>query len=293
MAASVPQNSLTTDYIEFSVGGSELRVLSEMNPGSINALVSPKPLRRPPSLSESFAWSAENVERAMRNAPSNTSLDLLVATTTSTQGSPESPRRLVQPQPQQRCRRTEVFLTQQALRFLFHIALISVFETVFFFLYVSTLEDNGINHTVDGFLGGFESSCRNFTPLERNLTNDALAIFLNATTIVAQGQQAAVQRAVQNDTLFQRAWIYVGGLGGLFVLSVAYTLLRRIQVAWGTLVAENLVFVAMLAGYEYMFFSTVIFPYTPITAPEIAANTVLELQTQCGLFTLGVGKPTP
>lgn len=241
-----------------------------MNPGSLNALVSQKPLRRPPSLSESFAWTAENVERSMRNMTSDTSLDLLVPAEVPSQTS--------------QCRKAEVFLTQQALRFLFHIALISVFETVFFFLYVSTLEDNGINHTVDGFLGGFESSCRNFTPLERNLTNDALAIFLNSTAIVSQGQQAAAQRSGQNSGLFHRAWIYVGGLSGLFVFSVLYTLLRQIDVAWSALVTENLVFVAMLAGYEYMFFSTIIFPYTPITAPEIAANTVFELREQCGLF---------
>ena len=266
----------TTDYIEF---GSELRVVSQMSPGSLNSLVS-KPLRRPPSLSESFAWSAENVERAMRHVPSNTSIELLVPA----QPSPQvSPQRTPKP-PTPPCRRAEVFVTQQALRFLFHIALISVFETVFFFLYVSTLEDNGINRTVDGFLGGFESSCRNFTPLERNLTNDALAVFLNRSAILTAGAQARTSRTAANDALFHRAWIYVGGLSGLFALSVLYTLLRRIRVAWGALVAENLVFVALLASYEYMFFSTVIFPYTPITAPEIAANTVLVLQESCGLF---------
>lgn len=264
------------DYIEF---GSELRVVSQMNPGSLNSLVS-KPLKRPPSLSESFAWSAENVERAMRHVPSNTSIDLLVP---SPQVSPQRDPKPPTLAPS-RLRRAEIFVTQQALRFVFHIALISVFETVFFFMYVSTLEDNGINRTVDGFLGGFESSCRNFTPLERNLTNDALSLFINSSAILTAGAQAHSQRAAANDALFHRAWIYVGGLGGAFVLCVLYTLLRRIAVAWPTLLAENLVFVALLAGYEYMFFSTVIFPYTPITAPEIAANTVLELQGACGLF---------
>lgn len=268
----------TIDYIEF---GSELRVVSQMQPGSLNSLVSQKPLKRPPSLSESFAWSAENVERAMRRVPSNTSIDLLVP---SPQVSPQHKPTPPTPSLLARLRRAEVFVAQQILRFLFHIALISVFETVFFFMYVSTLEDNGINRTVDGFLGGFESSCRNFTPLERNVTNDALNLFLNASAILTAGTQAHTNRTVTNDALFHRAWIYVGGLSGLFVICVLYTFLQRITVAWGTLVAENLVFVTLLAGYEYMFFSTVIFPFTPITAPEIAANTVLELQSTCGLF---------
>jgi len=42
----------------------ELKNVESM-PGSINALVSTnKRLRRPPSLSESFAWTPENIERA-------------------------------------------------------------------------------------------------------------------------------------------------------------------------------------------------------------------------------------
>jgi hypothetical protein len=55
-------------------------------------------------------------------------------------------------------------------------------------------------------------------------------------------------------------------------------------VKWKKLVLENLVLVAILGAYEYTFFSTVIFPYTPITGDEIARNAVYEFQGQCGLF---------
>jgi hypothetical protein len=40
----------------------------------------------------------------------------------------------------------------------------------------------------------------------------------------------------------------------------------------------------MLAIYEYMFFSTIIMPYLPISAEEIERNIVYELQNECGLL---------
>ncbi len=50
------------------------------------------------------------------------------------------------------------------------------------------------------------------------------------------------------------------------------------------LVLENLVLVTILAAYEYTFFSTVIFPYNPITGQEILRNAVFTLQSDCGLL---------
>jgi hypothetical protein len=81
-----------------------------------------------------------------------------------------------------------------------------------------------------------------------------------------------------------RSWIYVGGLSGLFLLLTSVALARKIRVKWKKLVLENLVLVAILGAYEYTFFSTVIFPYTPITGDEIARNAVYEFQGRCGLL---------
>jgi hypothetical protein len=254
----------------------ELKGVPEMK-GSINHVISnQRKLYRPPSLSESFAWTEENVLRA--NA-SNTSLNLMVSPVRSPQRSPEPPKQAPKPV----C--SEGKIINYALRFLFHITLISIFESVFFFLYISKLEDNGINRTIGTFINGAVNSCINDSVIERNITNDFLNLFLNSTIIIQQGDAAYAARSVINNNLFMRSWIYVGGLGGLFVLLTIASVLRKVKIKWGKLVWENCVLVTMLAAYEYTFFSTVIFPYNPITGEEIARNAVWELQERCGLLT--------
>ncbi len=249
--------------------------------GSLNAVISTQRKGyRPPSLSESFAWSAENVLRATNNV-STTSLDLLVV-----QSPPISPQTTPPPPPQKKAQAcTETKALNAILRFLFHITLISIFESVFFFYYVSSLEDNGINNTLGQLLDGVVSSCTNSTALSRNITNDLLSLFLNSTVIIAEGNNAYGARKVTNDRLYMRAWIYVGALSGLFALLTAVAVARKVHVKWKKLVLENLVLVAILGAYEYTFFSTIIFPYTPITGDEIARNAVYEFQGRCGLLT--------
>jgi hypothetical protein len=240
--------------------------------GSINTLVSPKNLRRPPSLSESFAWEPENVSRAMKSSLSGTSINLLV-----TQESPQTT-----PPPAVAVRSYESDILNTLMRFVFHITLISIFESVFFFVYVSQLEDNGINNTVGGFVTNTVNTCASLVPSDRSFFNAFLSLFLNASQAIHAGNAAYAQRTALNTALFNRSWIYVGSLGGLFVLLTVYARLRAIRIYWKHLVLENVGLVLLLAAYEYMFFSTIIFPYNPVTADEIVRNTVYQLNATCG-----------
>jgi hypothetical protein len=243
----------------------ELKELSAMK-GSLNAVVSHHHhLRRPPSLSESCAWNDFNVHRASEFF---------------SEVSSESPKTLVQTPPND----SELFLVNTGLRFLFHITLISIFETIFFFMYISTLEDSGITKTINYFISSAVSSCTNFTEGERNMTDIFLDLFLNTTQISDQAHDSFYQRSMVNHHLFQRAWIYVGIVSGLFVLLTIYSCVRRIRVIWKPLILENIGLVTLLAAYEYMFFSTIIFPFEPLSAQEISENAVLQLQSSCGLL---------
>jgi hypothetical protein len=250
--------------------------------GSINSVISHAHgrlggNRRPPALSESFAWEPENVERA-KNLSSNT-LDLLVEASpqTSPQTTPPPPKTSSRPS----CESRAFNIT---LRFLFHITLISIFESVFFFLYVSMLEDNGIQHTVGGFVQDAVAICSNLTVPEQQITNDVLSLFINASAIEAAGTEAFQTRTVLNKALFNKSWIYVGGLGALFLLLTGAAYARKVKIKWKKLILENIGLVLMLAAYEYTFFSTIIFPYNPITGAEIAQNAVLELQDRCHIL---------
>lgn len=250
----------------------ELKSVPELPTSSINAIVSSAhKMRRPPSLSESFAWTPANITRA---AASGTSLNLLVT--------PQQSPPIQQPhQPLQPFWHKAIIV---CLKFTFHITLISVFESVFFFLYVSTLEDNGINVTIDYFTNNVVESCSNFNPLERNITNDFLTFFINSSAIITNGNAEQIVRSTANSRLFNRAWYYVGALSFLFIIVTAFAVYQKIKIRWYKLLLENFGLVLMLAAYEYMFFSTIIFPYAPLSGAEIGRNIVYMLQRKCGLL---------
>lgn len=259
----------------------ELKGVPELH-GSINMYVSSAHrMKRPPSLSESFAWTPENVERALATSKSNTSLNLLDIQDAAAPTPPSSPTIIpvlptVSP--------ITSNIVHVLLKFLFHITLISIFESVFFFLYVSSLEDNGINITVGEFITDAIHVCSNFTAGERVITNDFLSLFINASTVINSGNVAYANRTSINTVLFNRSWIYVGSLSGLFILVACFSFYKKIKIPWKYLILENFGLVLMLAAYEYMFFSTVIFPYNPISGPEIARNAIYDFQGSCGLF---------
>lgn len=261
----------------------ELKDLPELT-GSINTYISSaNKLRRPPSLSESFAWTPENILRANN---SNTSLDMLISDPVVE----DPPITHVAADPivlrhDPELHTFESLFINVLLRFLFHITLISIFESVFFFLYVSQLEDNGINITVGTFINGAVNGCRNFTSAESTVATDFLSLFINSSQVISVGNAVYSQRMTQNAALFGKAWIYVGSLGGLFILIMTYSMIRRHKINWRYLFLENIGLVLMLAAYEYMFFSTIIFPYAPVSADEIARNAVLLLQSQCHILT--------
>jgi hypothetical protein len=251
----------------------EMKGVPEMK-GSLNSVISAqRKMYRPPSLSESFAWTEENVLRA-----SNTSLDLMVSAPQKSPTPSETPKPPC-------C--TVGKLVNNTLRFVFHITLISIFESVFFFLYISKLEDNGINKTVGTFVNDAVNTCSNLTDSQRIITNDVLTLFLNGTEIIADGNKAQQTRSIINKALFNRAWIYVGSLGTLFAFLTIGAIYSKIRIKWIKLIWENILLVTILAIYEYTFFSTIIFPYNPITGAEIARNAVYELQAECGLLTIG------
>jgi hypothetical protein len=229
-------------------------------------------LKRPPSLSESYAWDPDNIERFHYVQQQEAAVEADVVP-------PVIPELSIYQGPS-----TETRIVNFLLRLLFHISLISVFESIFFFFYVSTLEDSGILNVVGGFINSAVSSCSTITPDERSFLRMVLPYFINANTVVVNGDSALLQRNTSNSQLMNRSWYYVGGCCGLFVAVGTYATCRRIKIYWRKIIFENAAMIALLAMYEYMFFTTIIKPYTPITGDEIAQQAVNQLNASCALF---------
>ena len=251
----------------------ELKTVDSM-PGSINELISTNNrLKRPPSLSESFAWTPENIARA--------NLIPLISLSDKVDIDDIDP---VVAEPSIKYWRYEKQIVEVLIKLLLHILLISIFETLFYFLYVSTLENNGIETTVNTFINKAVTNCINISPLEIQIIDDFLDPYINASSVITEGNNAGLQRMIYNELISRRAWAYVGGLMGLFSVLSVYIRCRRIKINWRYIIFENTAMVLLLALYEMMFFNTIIYPYEPISTDEISRDAIRKFQGSCGIL---------
>jgi len=252
----------------------ELKTVDSM-PGSINELISTNNrLKRPPSLSESFAWTPENIARA-NLIPLISSVDRVDI---------DDIYPVVVVEPGIKYWRYEKQIVEVFIKLLLHILLISIFETLFYFLYVSALENNGIEATVNIFINEAVTNCMNISPLEIQIIDDFLEPYINASQVITEGNNAGIQRMIYNELISRRAWAYVGGLMGLFSVLTVYIRCRRIKINWRYIIFENTAMVLLLALYEMMFFNTIIYPYEPISTDEISRDAIRKFQGSCGIL---------
>lgn len=168
-----------------------------------------------------------------------------------------------------------------SLRFNLHLLLVALFETLFFWLYVSQSEDAALVGLVNSYTSDLFASCANMTPAALNLTNTVFAALVDQGAVDRAGTLAAADRATYNSDLLRKTWFYVGSLGILFVAQAAGARWWRIAVPWRHIVGENVALVALLGLYEWMFFHTVVFRYHSITPAELDRMVVDEFSANC------------
>ena len=170
------------------------------------------------------------------------------------------------------------------LGFAFHITLISIFETVFFFQFVSQTEDKGLQKMVEGYVNGILTSCDTWSPNTTLFVNEALSLLINTTTVQEEGQQAVQSRHSQNDALQLQAWLYMAGLASVTVVTVLLGHQASLRLAWKRILIDNALMVTLLGLYEFLFFKTIIYNYQNLSLPELNVYVVNQLQQTCGLL---------
>jgi len=226
-------------------------------------------MRRPPSLSESYLSDYKFLSE--KREP----LSLVINTVeTSEPSSVDGPIKY------DYCE----YVTEYFLRFLLHITMISFFETLFFFQFVSKDEDQGISTISQFYSNKITSECSSLNKSYLPIINTVLNGLFNVTEIVNAGNTAFIVRNIRNTQLNTVSWIYFGGLSGSFTLLVIFSFVKRYKIKWGHLFIENLIFVTMLGLYELMFFESIIKKYVTLTPAEISKEFISGLQTNCGFF---------
>ena len=240
--------------------------------------------KRPPSLSDSFLYLAEKGTLEPLHVPLRDSVEVVIISAVDSALNEESAAATTTTVVAESNRCCEQGV-EYVLRFLFHLTLISVFETVFFFLYVSRDEDGGILQATNYYTNAIIQSCAGFSANESAVANSLLEPYINSSSLIGEGMAAAGYRQGINNGLMRQSYLYIGGLGAAMAGVAAFGLYKRYRIAWLYIIGENLVFVTLLGLYEYMFFQTIIKRYSPESPAEISAGLVKGMQQQCGLLT--------
>uniref|UniRef100_A0A6C0HL09 Uncharacterized protein n=1 Tax=viral metagenome TaxID=1070528 RepID=A0A6C0HL09_9ZZZZ len=215
-------------------------------------------IRRPPSYSDSFYFTPDD--------------GLLVVYTPAPAPTPTPKKTL------------KLKIAKRAISFLFHILLISIFETLFFFLFISKSEDMGIQNTINGYVQGVVSQCSAWSKNESAAITDILALFLNASDVLSAAARAGEERRYYNLMLQVQAWVYVLILLLAFAITALAYLIRDVPIKWKSVLVDNVCMIVLLGLYEYFFFRTIIYKYQSLSDSELDGNIVTQLQTQCGLL---------
>lgn len=168
--------------------------------------------------------------------------------------------------------RAYLFLIKTAI----HIFFVSVFETIFFFQYVSKREDNGVLDTINTYYAPLVNTCPSWSNETRTVISFLLKD-LDYHLLELYGSQAELRRQSDNqgllgDSLVASAVCFVFMLGGFIVLKK-----KNIPVRWWVIGVENLSMVIVLGLYEYLFFHYIIYKYSTISTPELNSYIVQGL----------------
>jgi hypothetical protein len=166
-----------------------------------------------------------------------------------------------------------------------HITLISLFETIFFFQFVSVSEDTGLKSTIDSYVNNILTTCQNWTAEQHIVINDILSVLVNATQVDENGSIASANRHAFNSSLHLQSWMYFVGLLTSVLVTGLLGSRASIRIAYKRILVENLIMVTLLGLYEWTFFKTIIYNYENISVPEIDQFVVGQLQTTCNLLT--------
>jgi hypothetical protein len=168
--------------------------------------------------------------------------------------------------------------------FAFHITLISLFETVFYFQFISKAEDSGLQHTIDGYVNGILNSCTSWPANTTLFVEEVLSLLINITQVAQQDQISRLARQSWNRDLQIQAWCYVAGLVFTLTITVLIGHQASLRLAWKRILLENAIMVTLLGIYEFIFFKTIIYKYESITLPELNSFLVSQLQQTCNLL---------
>ena len=164
-----------------------------------------------------------------------------------------------------------------ALNISLHVLILFSFLTIFFFSYISHLEqksvDDALTNAINEQMGQVLDYVNKFAP--------SGTVDWKVLNSVAEKIQADAIGEFPEVKANHRKLLIIGicMIGGLFVLfsslSVYFGVYKRLQIGWKRILLENLIVFACVGIIEYLFFTKVAVQYVPVT-PDVLTKTILD-----------------
>ena len=227
----------------------ELGELPAITPAS-PSLQTPPRLKRPPSYSDSYYVLGGPLR--LESATNLLSPPADQQTVASLEATPIGPR-------------IQLFCIKSAIHLLF----ISMFETIFFFYYVSVTENNGILATINTYYKPFINTCPAWPPLVKEALYQTLTYNGTYEEILAKGTAGFSAVAAGNRRLFEQSLAASGVCFAIVLVGSCWLRFKEIPVRWWVVFGENISMVVLLGLYEYFFFRVIIYNYGTLSTPEL------------------------
>jgi len=168
------------------------------------------------------------------------------------------------------------------LLFLTHLFLISMFELIFYFKFVTKYEDQAIINVFSSITNAATQSCSKLNPEDKQIIINIINFFMNGTQLEIANNQYYQSRINYNNSLFLLALnIFIGLLTFNFIIFLSsYCYYKRI-LKIKDIIIDNIIMISILGIYEFIFFSYIVFKYQTTSTQELSYDIYKNIITNC------------
>lgn len=253
---------------------------------------------RPMSLSESYVSQIQNENKEILsyypkeilsiNSPSNLTENLIDTLITEPLTSPQQleittdereniPFKIVYHTED----KIEIIINKVMLFFL-HLFLISLFELIFFFGFVTKFENKAIVQLISEITNTAISSCNSLNIPDKQIIDYLLNKIINSEQLLTNSNNAMTERNLYNNSLLiiGIAYFLVLLCLNIFIYTINRCYFKR-NINYKNICLDNCIMIILLGLYEYMFFSYIVFQYQTSSTNELVYDVYNQVNATC------------
>jgi hypothetical protein len=170
----------------------------------------------------------------------------------------------------------------KVMLFFLHLFLISLFELIFFFGFVTKFENKAIVQLIGEITNTAINSCKSLNTSDKQIIDYLLNSIVNSQQLLTNSNNDMVERNLYNNTLLiiGIAYFLVLLCLNIFIFSINKCYFKR-NINYKNICLDNCIMIILLGLYEYMFFSYIVFQYQTSSTNELIYDVYNQVNDTC------------